>query len=161
MTKKNILEKPKRVKQLLNKIVLPFYGHIKPQQLRSIYRRNHFVKSKEITSSNLLLNNLENRLDILVYRLNLAPNIVWARRLIKAGLVFLQRKKSKNSVTNYFQKKKLFPIKLNNNFDLYPYALNDLRIKKFYFKTQPILKTSFKTKPGDIIQCHPFSIYQK
>ena len=36
-----------------------------------------------------------------------------------------------------------------------------MRIKKFYFKTQPILKTSFKTKPGDVIQCHPFVIYQK
>ena len=107
MTKKNTLYKPKRVKQLLNRIVLPIYGHIKPQQLKAIYRRNHFVKSKEITSSNLLLYNLENRLDTLIYRLNLAPNIIWARRLIKAGLVFLQRKKSKTPILNYFQKKKI------------------------------------------------------
>ena len=157
----NVLEKPKRVKQLLNKIVLPFYGHIKPKQLHAIYKRSHFVKSKAITSSNLFLNKLETRIDVLVYRLNLAPNIIWARRLIRAGLIFLQQKESKKYIKDCFQKKHRYPVKLNNLFDLYPPSFNDARIKKFYFKSQPILNINFRAKPGDIIQCHPFSLYQK
>jgi hypothetical protein len=161
MTYKNVLTKPKRVKQLLNKVLLPFYGHIKPKQLRSVYKKAHAVKSQALTSSDLLLNNLENRLDVVIYRLNIAPNIIWARRLIRAGLIFLQQKKSKQYINDCFQKKKLYPIKLNKIFDLYGHTLNDSRIKKFTFKAQPVLKVNFKTKPGDIIQCHPFSLYQK
>jgi ribosomal protein S4 len=41
-----------------------------------LYKKNRVLKSNKLTSNEILLNRLENRLDVVVYRLNLAPTIL-------------------------------------------------------------------------------------
>ncbi len=82
-------DKYKRIKQILHKVLLPFYGNLRPKQMIAQYKKTHNSALMDVNRSDKLINNFETRLDIIVYRLNLAPSIVWARRIIRAGLIFV------------------------------------------------------------------------
>lgn len=82
-------DKLARIKQVASKILRPFYGHLRPQQIKQIVKKSKNTKSTVLSCNEVILSHFENRLDVVVYRLNLAPSILWARRLIKAGLVFV------------------------------------------------------------------------
>ena len=69
-------DKAKRIKQLANKILRPFYGHLRHKQMAVILKKSRRIKSKQLSSNENVLNHLENRLDVIVYRLNLAPTIL-------------------------------------------------------------------------------------
>jgi small subunit ribosomal protein S4 len=78
-----------RRKNIWSKIILPFYGNITQKQFRNIKNKIQRKKSESLSREDLLINKFENRLDVVVYRLNLAPNIFWARELIKNGVIFV------------------------------------------------------------------------
>ena len=44
--------------------------------MHRIYKKKRVIKSNKLTSNEVLLSCFENRLDVVVYRLNLAPTIL-------------------------------------------------------------------------------------
>jgi len=58
----------------VGKIYFPFYGHLKQKQFNKILKKKK--KSQFLNKNETVLSSLENRLDVVVYRLNLAPNIL-------------------------------------------------------------------------------------
>jgi ribosomal protein S4 len=68
--------KLKRIKQLACKILHPFYGHLRLQQIKSIIKKSKKIKSKTLTNTEVILSHFEKRLDVVVYRINLAPSIL-------------------------------------------------------------------------------------
>jgi ribosomal protein S4 len=151
-------KKAARIKQIVSKIIWPFYGDLRIKQMNIIYKKNRRIKSKILTSNEILLNRFENRLDVVVYRLNLAPTILWARRLIENGCVFIT---PHNNFTLWefmyaSLKKVAFPLKLRDPKKLYAAKLLTHEAKNwalFKFLGRPQKKTSYLLQPGDLIQC--------
>jgi ribosomal protein S4 len=110
-----------RIKQVASKILYPFYGHLRDRQVKKIVKKSKRIKAKNLSSQEILLSHFESRLDVVVYRLNLAPSILWARRLITAGLVFVTPAQSCSVWEGlYYGLKKLsFPLKLRDPKNLY------------------------------------------
>ena len=145
-----------RIKQVIKKTYLPFYGNFTGKQLRAILKKKKKKKSKLLNKTEEILSSFENRLDIVVYRLNLAPNVLWARRLIQEGSIFVSSVFSfQNWVRMYSQIKHfLFPLKLRDPKNLYktkPWNPNR-KISKFKFFLKPTKKIHYLVKPGDFIQ---------
>ena len=65
-----------RLKQVAQKILSPFYGHLRLRQNKNIVKKSKKIKSKTLTFHEIILSHFENRLDVVVYRLNLAPSIL-------------------------------------------------------------------------------------
>lgn len=155
-------DKKTRIKQLVGKILLPFYGHLTRKQFQHLVKRSQKQKSKTLTSNEVLLSHCENRLDVVLYRLNLAPSILWARRLILSGAVFITKEQhAKTWELMYASFKQIaFPLKLRDPKELYSYIVSDDYYTDFYFYGiqykflgVPQRKTSYLVKPGDVIQC--------
>jgi ribosomal protein S4 len=68
-------KKSARIKKVLSKTILPFYGHLSEKQLVAIKKKVQRKKTEGLSRDDLLLGHFERRLDVVVYRLNLAPNI--------------------------------------------------------------------------------------
>jgi len=85
-----------RIKQILSKLLRPFYGHLTLKQWTVLLKKSKKKRSKYQTRVQTILQRLENRLDVVVYRLNWAPSILWARRLIRGGFIFVTNMKKKN-----------------------------------------------------------------
>lgn len=149
-------KKAKRIKQVLGKIYFPFYGNLKKKQFAAILKNNKKKKSQLLNKNEKILSSLENRLDVVVYRLNLAPNILWARRLILEGSIFVSNMFSfQNWILMYSQVKHLmFPLKLRDPKNLYKTKnwLPNKNSSKFKFLLKPIKKIHYLVKPGDLIQ---------
>jgi ribosomal protein S4 len=156
--RKNVIkkDKTKRIKQVLGKIYFPFYGQLKQKQFNTILGKKKKIKSRLFSKNETILSSLENRLDVVVYRLNLAPNILWARRLILEGSIFVNNIFSFSTWTAiYSQFKHLsFPLKLRDPKNLYKMNFWDPnnRISKFKFLLKPTKKIHYLVKPGDLIQ---------
>jgi ribosomal protein S4 len=69
-------DKAARIKQIAGKILRPFYGHLRFKQMTKLVKKSRSLKSNFISRNEILLNHLENRLDVVVYRLNFAPSIL-------------------------------------------------------------------------------------
>ena len=155
---KNRIKKGKiqRIKQVLGKIYFPFYGHLKQKQFNQILKKKKKIKSQVLNKNETVLSSLENRLDVVVYRLNLAPNILWARRLIQEGSIFVNNIFLTTAWTSiYGQFKKLnFPLKLRDPKHLYKIVFwnPNLNISKYKFLGKSIKKIDYLVKPGDLIQ---------
>lgn len=149
-------KKAQRIKQVLGKIYLPFYGNLRKKQFTSILKRSQRKKSKLLNRNEKALSSLENRLDVVVYRLNFAPNVLWARRLIQEGSIFVSNLFSfQNWILMYGQIKHLaFPLKLRDPKNLYQTKkwLPNQNLSKFKFFLQPIKKIHYLVQPGDLIQ---------
>ncbi len=147
-----------RIKQVASKILYPFYGHLRDRQVKKIVKKSKRIKAKNLSSQEILLSHFESRLDVVVYRLNLAPSILWARRLITAGLVFVTPAQSCSVWEGlYYGLKKLsFPLKLRDPKNLYTKTCwtytqeNWIALK---FLGQPKRKISYLLQPGDLVQC--------
>ena len=156
--RKNWIKKDKaqRIKQVLGKIYFPFYGHLKQKQFNVILNKKKKLKSRLLNKNETVMSALENRLDVVVYRLNLAPNILWARRLIQEGSIFVNNIFTSPTWTSiYGQFKHLsFPLKLRDPKNLY--QLNfwnpNRRLSKFKFLLKPTKKIHYLVKPGDLVQ---------
>lgn len=148
--------KAQRIKQVIGKIYLPFYGHLTQAQFNTILKKKKKIKSQFLNKNERVLSALENRLDVVVYRLNLAPNIFWARRLIQEGSIFVNNVFSFSIWTSiYGQFKRLnFPLKLRDPKNLYKVNFWDKnhQISKFKFFLRPMKKIHYLVKPGDLIQ---------
>lgn len=149
-------DKAKRIKQVLGKIYFPFYGHLKQKQFNVLLNKKKKLKSQFLSKNETVLSSLENRLDVVVYRLNLAPNILWARRLIQEGSIFVNNVFSSPTWTSiYGQFKHLsFPLKLRDPKNLYKITFwnPNRRLSQFKFLLKPTKKIHYLVKPGDLIQ---------
>jgi ribosomal protein S4 len=65
-----------RIKQILTTTTLPSYGNLRLKQFAKITKKAYNKKSTLLSSDENQLSNLELRLDVVVLRLNLAPNIL-------------------------------------------------------------------------------------
>jgi ribosomal protein S4 len=146
-----------RIKQFLGKLVRPFYGHLTNKQFIKVVKKKNKKKTVNTTRNELLLHSLESRLDVVVYRLNWAPHILWARRLIREGSIFISNLKKMETWSIMYSclKKYAFPLKLRDPKNLYrknlwnPYI--DLTKQTFFLIPQK--QISYLVQPGDIIQC--------
>ena len=80
-----------RIRQLfLGKLILPMYGHLKRKQFLKIKAKATKVRPMTITNSRAanFLSKFENRLDVICFRLNVAPTIFWVRLFINMQLIF-------------------------------------------------------------------------
>lgn len=147
-----------RIKQILCKINLPFYGHLKIKQFHKLTKK---VQCKKNNRLHLQLNLFERRLDVIVFRLNLAPNIFWARKLIQDGSIFVNsitKKQVKIYDTMYAHYKKYaYPLKLRDPKHLY----KNIQLKpqaKLQFLLEPLRNINYLTQPGDLILCAPSAL---
>jgi hypothetical protein len=149
--------KAARIKQIAGKILRPFYGHLTLKQFIKIVKKRRRKKTRIMTRNEALLRHLENRLDVLVYRLNWAPHILWARRLIWEGSVFVSNIK-KTEMWNIMHsnlKKYAFPLTLRDPKHLYSKTFwnPQRRMAKYKFLCAPTTEIAYLVQPGDIIQC--------
>ena len=150
-----------RIKQITSKILFPFYGNLRFNQRKQIIKKSRLIKSKKLSSNELILLHLESRLDVVIYRLNLAPTILWARRLILDGCIFISPQNLSQSELKWTSmygslKKFAFPLKLRDPKSLYVATLlKDLphHWGTFKFLTRPQTNISYLLQPGDLIQC--------
>lgn len=156
-------KKMARIKNILSKTILPFYGHLNQKQFISIKKKVQRKKTKHISRDDLFLGHFERRLDVVVYRLNLAPTIYWARKLITDGAVFLCSIFNKYSWDKLHAplKKFHYPLKLRDPLNLYKKTVlavyEDIRKinkRKLVF-LPPLTQIDYLVKPGEIIQCAP------
>lgn len=174
-TKENIQKfdanKNARIKQILSKTILPFYGNLRLKQFAKITKKSLIKKTELLSRDDIKLNYLESRLDVVVYRLNLAPNIFWARKLIQDGSIFVSSVKNKNDKSfenmhaNY--KNNAYPLKLRDPQNLYRktklpnfgQTMYDSKPKylatKLKFLLEPLRNINYLTQPGDVILCAP------
>lgn len=150
-------DKAARIKQIAGKILRPFYGHLGFKQMTKLVKKSKRLKSKLISRNEVLLNHLENRLDVVVYRLNFAPSILWARRLIWGGSIFVTNLKKTHFWDLMYSslKKFAFPLKLRDPKKLYSHTLwkPHRQLAKYKFLGEPNKKISYLVQPEDIIQC--------
>lgn len=158
-------KKGARIKKVLSKTILPFYGHISEKQLTAIKKKVQRKKPESLSRDDLLLGHFERRLDVVVYRLNLAPNIFWARKLIKDGAVFT----SSTAKTHLWEKvyaplkKFIYPLKLRDPMNLYKKTIWTPfeKTAKMQFLLEPVKKIDYLVQPGEIIQCAPGALLNK
>lgn len=150
-------DKAARIKQIAGKILRPFYGHLGFKQITKLVKKSRRLKSKRISRNEILLNHLENRLDVVVYRLNFAPSILWARRLIWGGSIFVTNVKQTRFWDLMYSslKKFAFPLKLRDPKKLYSQTLWKpyRHLAQYKFLGEPNKKISYLVQPEDLIQC--------
>lgn len=169
-------DKKARIKQILAKSTLPFYGHLRLKQFARLKEKAQIKKTCFLSREDIHLGSVERRLDVVVYRLNLAPNIMWARRLIQDGSIFVSASganKSKSFEKMYAgYKQNTYPLKLRDPQNLYKktlWQIYDLparmaatkkgkirtRHVKLKFLLEPLRNINYLTQPGDVILCAP------
>ena len=151
-------DKVARIKQITGKILRPFYGNLRKKQMTILLKKNRTRKSNYLTHNESILGHFETRLDVVIYRLNLAPTILWARRLILNGSVFITSPRNTKFWDSMYSsiKKFTFPLKLRDPYHLYDKKLwknSSNYWTKFKMLGQPKRKISYLVQPGDIIQC--------
>jgi len=73
----------------LKRVFRFFYGYLKNNIFYKIYYKSKYKKHKILN----FINNLENRLSIVLYRMNLIQNIIEAKQIIRHGFVRVNGKK--------------------------------------------------------------------
>lgn len=172
-------KKKARIKQILEKTTLPFYGSLRPKQFKQITKKARIKKSTLLSREDIQLSYLELRLDVVVHRLNLAPNILWARRLIQDGSIYVSpanvfgtcttgNKNAKDFDKMYAHfKQHAYPLKLRDPLNLYKktlikrYKFAYIRRSKWKFLLEPLRNINYLTKPGDVILCAPGALINK
>lgn len=152
-----------RIKQILKRIILSFYGNLKIKYFTYLTKKSHVGKSTRSTKRENLLKKLELRLDVLVYRLNIAPSIYWAQQFIKCGHIYISNNKSKDWQTMY---KTLwttsFSLYLRDPKYLYTWPwLNHLPLFDYKHILLPITRCNYILQPGMMIYTSPNSCLNK
>ena len=146
-----------RIKQILGKLLRPFYGHLTLKQWSILIKRQKKKKTKYQSRNENLLQYLENRLDVTVYRLNWAPSIMWARRLIRGGFIFVTTTRERSGWNKMYSclKKYSFPLKLRDPKNLYRHLFWNPKRKKSKqkFFSLPQKKVDYLIQTGDLLQC--------
>lgn len=155
------ISKKSYIKKTISKLLLPFYGNLTEKQFKKIVKKTRKIKSRLQSRQDRFLSKFEKRLDVVVFRLNLAPNILWARRMIKSGNVFVT---NQNDIKPFFSfqglKKNSFPLKLRDPKNLY--KKNGFRYfgKKFKKFLSPLTNPSYLVSIGDLVQCSSIASVQ-
>lgn len=154
-----------RIKQILSRIVLSFYGRTKIQHFKYLYEKAQGIKSNTITKLESILSKLELRLDVLIYRLNLAPSLFWAKQLIETGQIFVYRSTKQTDWIHMNQHlwKIAFPLRLRDPKMVYsknPW-LKSLHLQRFNFFLAPITNPNYIAQVGDIVYSSPHSTLNK
>lgn len=151
-------KKIKHIQHILSKIILPFYGHLSLKQFQRLGKDIQRKKLKSLAIYNNKISMFEQRLDVCAYRLNLAPTIFWARKLIENGGIFVSSTYNLNSWEKLYGnlKNAVFPIKLRDPKNLYrksffKYFSFSKQIRKFFIP--PLRKINYLLKPGELIYC--------
>lgn len=177
-------DKKARIKQILAKSTLPFYGHLRLKQFARLKEKAQIKKTRFLSREDIHLGSVERRLDVVVYRLNLAPNIMWARRLIQDGSIYVsasganQAKSFEKMYADY--KQNTYPLKLRDPQNLYKKTLwqiydlparmridkskkNPIRTRhvKLKFLLEPLRNINYLTQPGDVILCAPGALHNQ
>lgn len=154
--------KPKKIArtyQIMTKIVSSFYGQLKQKQLKKIWSRTRKKKSRLESHGDNFFATFERRLDVLVYRLNFAPTILWARRLIWEGAIFVNDVEEIKNWSRMYHNFKIYtyPLKLRDPKQLY--CINYWNPVKWYSKSKfflnPIFKENYIVQPSELIQYNP------
>jgi ribosomal protein S4 len=152
-------DKRNRINNIIYKLLQPFYGKLTKKQLKNIWQKIKIKKSTLNSKLDNLFATFEKRLDILVYRLNLAPNILWARRLIWQGTIFVTNVNTIKTWVQLYASLKLYayPLKLRDPKKLYKnkYWNPQCRQSRYKFILEPIRKINYIVKSHEIIQYNP------
>lgn len=110
-------------------------------------------------------------MDVAVYRLNIAPNIFWARKLIQDGAIFVSSTKKSNIFEKMYAplKKEIYPLKLRDpkhlykktKWSLFGYsATNKFKRSsaKLNFLLEPLRNINYTLQPGEVILCAPGAV---
>jgi ribosomal protein S4 len=158
-------DKEKYTKNLLQKLIQPFYGISSTKNFLKTWKRVQRKKSANDTVLDFFLAKYECRLDVLVYRLNFAPNILWARRLIGQGAVFVTHT---NEMQHWIQghaqlKIYAYPLKLRDPKKLYAKQSWNPHYKQTRYNTlmKPTIRPNYIVKPNEIIQYNPYGALSK
>ena len=159
------LKKKSRAYQIITKNVSPFYGGLTHKQFINIWGKSKKKKSTLEINNDIFLNQFESRLDVLVYRLNLAPTILWARRLIWEGAIVINTLDKRKNWNTLHSKSKIytFPLKLRDPKKIYSqtYWIASKWYSKGKFFLTPIRNEAYKVQQGDIIQYNPLANISK
>ena len=154
---------------------MPFFGHLKMKRYTKITKKLRKKKSNILTRNNQQLSYFERRLDVIVFRLNLAPNIFWARQLIQTGAVYVSSIKKWNIFEKMHAplKKEIYPLKLRDPKNLYKKTRLSLNFysrfaqgfinnaTNLHYFLEPLYNINYRVEPGEIILCAPGSILNK
>jgi ribosomal protein S4 len=83
------LNKMRRIKHILKSFFLPFYGHRTLKQVKNIMKTQRFKKTLIQSTIGYLVRMFEQRLDVMLYKCNLAPTILVSRQLISSRCIFI------------------------------------------------------------------------
>lgn len=159
------IKKKARAYQIITKILSPFYGGLTHKQFIKIWGKKKKIKSTLENNNDLFLSQFESRLDVLVYRLNLAPTILWARRLIWEGAIVVNTLDKRKTWNILHSKSKMhtFPLKLRDPKKIYSqtYWISSKWYSKGKFFLTPIRNEAYKVQPGDIVQYNPLANISK
>jgi hypothetical protein len=155
------LNKKARIKKIISKLVLPLYGHLSEKQFNKIVKKNRYIKSSTQNKLDSLFSKFERRLDVVVFRLNLAPNIMWARRMIQSGNIFISSRNN-SKIFNEIQslKKYAFPLKLRDPKKLYIENHFKYFARKYKNFISPVKNPNYLLNVGDMVQCSKMSLMQ-
>lgn len=152
-------KKMARTYQIVGKIVSTFYGRLNRRQFQKIWKKTRKKKSSFHSHNDIFFSTFERRLDVLVYRLNFAPTILWARRLIWEGAIFVTNPEELHDWIQIYSNLKVhaFPLKLRDPKKLY---YNECWIpiewySKPKFFLDPIQNENYLVQPNEIVQYNP------
>lgn len=105
--------------RILSKVLLPFFGQTF-SQFQSSFNKLRLKKSKQISRATLFTKNLNSQLYRLIYNFNITPSIFWARKVLKAGWVYVFSSTINSNTKMFFNSlsiDKLFPMaQINKNY---------------------------------------------
>lgn len=154
-----------RIKQLLlERVVLPAYGNLKAKQIIRIKQNTDKIKLLGLQNSrpDMFLGKFERRIDVLVYRLNFAPTMQWARSFVESGLIYVSHLNIRKFLdykfvlTAYQKFPLLGKIKLKpffNKYQLKPtYSRNFTKLGRHMFNMPlPVTLASYRVKLKSIV----------
>lgn len=137
-----------RLRQLLfGKIILPSLGYLKHKQFLQIKKNTSNIKPLGLQNSRpaIFLGKFERRLDILIYKLNFAPTIQWARNFVEAGLVYVSHLTDKSPInhTVSLTKRQKFPLLKNLKKNMSNFFDNQILDNFWRKKTSNISRQGF------------------
>lgn len=174
--------KHKRIGQILKKIIFPYYGQWRLKQFTKFFKRIQVLKSLRKSRDEHLMTKLEYRLDVMAYRLNLAPTLSWARDFVRNGGLYLYEINRNWDIIHGNLLYLAYPLKLRDpkalytNNNLRKLMVNSLfrnvflkikwnwllKLKWFHLKyfNLPITNPDYRAKLGDVVQASPHYLQQ-
>jgi hypothetical protein len=154
-------KKKARIYQIMAKVISGFYGRSTRKQFSTLWYKTKKKKSFFESHNDIFFKKFESRLDILIYRLNYAPTILWARRLIWEGAIFISNSIQLKNWNKFYGnlKRYAFPLQLKDPSQIYckTYWKPSIWYSKYKFFIEPIRNENYIVHVNDIIQYNPLA----